>query len=447
MTNEQWEKLLAVLAGEVFDPLPVGFIIDSPWLPGWAGISTLDYYGSEEKWLAANLKAVREFPDAMFLPGFWSEFGMCTEPSAFGCRCRWAQDELPFAEKIVKSVADVAGLEKPNPRTDGLLPFVVRRLQLQRDRIEEAGHSIRFAVSRGPLNIATFLMGTTEFLMAIRTDPDEMQRFLTLITDFIVDWLRYQKECVPTIEGIFILDDIVGFLGEQDFRATALPYLKQIFGCLDVPVRFFHNDAQGLVSARFLDEIGINLFNFSFEHSLAEMKQRTGGKVTLLGNIPPRDVLAQGTPAEVEASARAAIESLSDKSRIILSCGGGIPPQVPSRKCPSRAEGCALSARVRVSLWHRHISCCHELSEGYCPCGHTTNSRHIVSSPCHLRPSASSRASACGKLSLPAGYSGGRSLSRSHASRTGISSSQVISMPSNRVKRVWSPAMQSSSSR
>jgi len=330
MTNEQWEKLLAVLAGEVFDPLPVGFIIDSPWLPGWSGTSTLDYYCSDEKWLAANLKAVRQFPEAMFLPGFWSEFGMCTEPSAFGTKCRWAQDELPFAERIVKTVGDIATLEKPNPRTDGLLPFVVRRLQLHRDAIEKAGHSIRFAVSRGPLNIATFLMGTTEFLMAIRTDPDEMKRFLTLITDFIVDWLRYQKECVPTIEGIFILDDIVGFLGEQDFRQTAMPYLKQIFGCLDVPVRFFHNDAQGLVCARFLDEIGVNLFNFSFEHSLTEMKQRTGGKVTLLGNIPPRDVLAQGTPQDVEASVRAVIESLEDRSRVILSCGGGIPPQVPT---------------------------------------------------------------------------------------------------------------------
>jgi len=330
MTNEQWEKLLAVLAGEVFDPLPVGFIIDSPWLPGWSGTSTLDYYCSDEKWLAANLKAVRQFPEAMFLPGFWSEFGMCTEPSAFGTKCRWAQDELPFAERIVKTVGDIVTLEKPNPRTDGLLPFVVRRLQLHQDAIEKAGHSIRFAVSRGPLNIATFLMGTTEFLMAIRTDPDEMKRFLTLITDFIVDWLRYQKECVPTIEGIFILDDIVGFLGEQDFRQTAMPYLKQIFGCLDVPVRFFHNDAQGRVCAKFLDEIGVNLFNFSFEHSLTEMKQWTGGKVTLLGNIPPRDVLAQGTPADVEASARAAIESLQDRSHVILSCGGGIPPQVPS---------------------------------------------------------------------------------------------------------------------
>ncbi len=330
MTNEQWEKLLAVLAGEVLDPLPVGFIIDSPWLPGWSGMPTLDYYCSDEKWLAANLKAVREFPEAMFLPGFWSEFGMCTEPSAFGTKCRWARDELPFAEKIIRTIGDIAGLEKPDPRTDGLLPFAVRRLQLHRDQIEKAGHAVRFAVSRGPLNIATFLMGTTEFLMAIRTDPEEMQRFLTRITDFIVDWLRYQKECIPTIQGIFILDDIVGFLGEQDFRATALPYLKQIFGCLDVPVRFFHNDAQGLVSARFLDEIGINLFNFSFEHSLPEMKQRTGGKVTLLGNIPPRDVLAQGTPADVEASAKAALASLEDRSRVILSCGGGVPPQAPS---------------------------------------------------------------------------------------------------------------------
>jgi len=330
MTNEQWETLLAVLAGEVLDPLPAGFIIDSPWLPGWAGISTLDYYGSEEKWLAANFQAIRAFPEAMFLPGFWSEFGMCTEPSAFGAKCRWAEHELPFAEKIARSVADLAAVEKPNPRTDGLLPFVVRRLQLQRDRIEKTGHAIRFAVSRGPLNIATFLMGTTEFLMAIRTDPEETQRFLTLVTDFIVDWLRYQKECVDTIEGIFILDDIVGFLGEPDFRATALPYLKQIFGCLDVPVRFFHNDAQGLVTARFLSEIGVNLFNFSFEHSLAQMKELTAGQVTLLGNIPPRDVLAQGTPADVEKSTKAAIESLEDRSRIILSCGGGIPPQVPT---------------------------------------------------------------------------------------------------------------------
>jgi uroporphyrinogen-III decarboxylase len=330
MTDEQWERLLAVIGGEIFDPLPAGFIIDSPWLPGWAGLSVLDYYSSDEKWFAANLQAIRTFPDCMFLPGFWSEYGMCTEPSAFGTKCRWAEDELPFADKIIRNIEDVDRIEKPNPKTDGLLPFVIRRLQHNRGRIEEAGHAIRFAVARGPLNIASFLMGATEFLMALYTDPEPMGRLLTLITDFTAEWLTLQKECFPSIEGIFILDDIVGFVGKPDFQQWAMPYLKRLFGCLDVPVRFFHNDAQGLVCAPFLSEIGVNLFNFSFEHSLAEMKQLTGPTVTLLGNIPPRDVLAQGSPQDVAAAVQAAVEPLTDRGRLILSCGGGLPPQVPT---------------------------------------------------------------------------------------------------------------------
>ena len=58
MTNEQWKQLLAVLEGEVFDPLPAAFIIDSPWLPNWAGMTIMDYYASETKWLEANLLAI-----------------------------------------------------------------------------------------------------------------------------------------------------------------------------------------------------------------------------------------------------------------------------------------------------------------------------------------------------------------------------------------------------
>jgi hypothetical protein len=70
MTDKQWEKLLAVINGEVFQPLPVGFIIDSPWFPQWAGISALDYFTSEQMWFEANLKAVRQFPDIIFVPAF-----------------------------------------------------------------------------------------------------------------------------------------------------------------------------------------------------------------------------------------------------------------------------------------------------------------------------------------------------------------------------------------
>jgi uroporphyrinogen decarboxylase len=135
-------------------------------------------------------------------------------------------------------------------------------------------------------------------------------------------------ETFPSIEGIFILDDIVGFLGQLDFVKFAKPRLNKIFNCRDVKVRFFHNDAPGLVCAPHLSEIGVNLFNFSSEHGLVQMRKLTGDNVTLLGNIPPRDILAAGTPKQVAQAVETMLAGLEDRSRIIASCGGGMPPAV-----------------------------------------------------------------------------------------------------------------------
>jgi len=265
----------------------------------------------------------------MFLPGFWSEYGMCTEPSAFGSVAVWEEDEFPFTKKVIRSVADIDDLEKPDARKNGLLPFVIKRLEHLRPEIERRGHKIRFAVARGPLNIATFLMGTTEFLTAIKTDPDAMHRFLALITDYLVDWIAVQREAFPTIDGILLLDDIVGFVSRRDFETFGLPYLKRAYDT-DVTVKFFHNDAPCKASAPLLADAGINLLNFGIQHTLSDMREWTGGRIALLGNIPPRDVLADGTVADVERSVAEMLDAFPDPTRLIVSCGGGMPPGAPT---------------------------------------------------------------------------------------------------------------------
>jgi uroporphyrinogen decarboxylase len=85
-----------------------------------------------------------------------------------------------------------------------------------------------------------------------------------------------------------------------------------------------------LVTARHLAEIGVNLFNFSFEHPLTQMRELCGDTVTLLGNLPPRDVLAQGTAEDVGRAVQQMLESVPDRRRIVFSAGGGTPPGVPT---------------------------------------------------------------------------------------------------------------------
>ena len=327
MTDTQWADLLRVIKGEPIERPPIAFIVDSPWLPNWFGIKILDYFTNEELWFQANRKAIETFPDVMFLPGFWSEFGMCTEPSAFGAKCVFYENEFPFAEKIISDVAQLDELAEPDPKTDGLLPFMLNRLKSCQPRIEELGHRIRFSVSRGPLNVASFLMGTTEFMTALKTAPNRVHKLLRVITEFLKKWHALQRETFPAIDGIFILDDIVGFIGEEDFKEFGLPYLKELYTAR-ASVKFFHNDAECAKSLRYYSEIGINLYNPGVFNTLTELRAMCRNQLTILGNIPPRDVLAKGSPAEVHATVGRLLTEAGDSSRLILSCAGGMPPGV-----------------------------------------------------------------------------------------------------------------------
>ncbi len=337
MTDKQWSDLVAAVQGPPPAKPPIAFIIDSPWLPNWFGTTILDYFSNEEVWFQANHRAIETFPEIIFLPGFWSEFGMCTEPSAFGSKCVFYENEFPFAEKLINDPAQIDALKEPDPRTDGLLPFILNRLRSARLRIEGMGHRIRFSVSRGPLNIASFLMGTTEFLTALKTEPSQAHKLLRLITNFLKQWHALQRDTFNTIDGIFILDDIAGFIGEADFKEFAFSYFRELFEA-DVAIKFFHNDAECAKSIRYYPELGINFYNPGVYNNIGELFSMSENKLAILGNIPPRDVLAKGTVSEVQRAVRTLCKQRPQGSRLVLSCAGGMPPGVTSENLKAFVE-------------------------------------------------------------------------------------------------------------
>ena len=327
MTDKQWNDLIDIANGKKMDKLIPGFIIDCPWLPNWYGISILDYFTNDEVWLKANLKAIETFPDVIFLPGFWSEYGMCTEPSAFCAKCIFWKNEFPFAEKIINESDDINELQVPNPETDGLLPFMLNRLLKNQAAIEAAGHKIRFSVSRGPMNIASFLMGTTELMTTIMMEPDIIHKLMRIITDFLKEWHRIQREAIPSIEGIMMLDDIVGFVGEEEFLEFGYPYIKELYD-VDAKVKLFHNDADCTMSIMHYPSMGVNLYNPGTHMTMAQMMEVSENQMTILGNIPPRDVLAAASPEEVKKATKEMLAGTKNLSRLMPSCGGGMPPGV-----------------------------------------------------------------------------------------------------------------------
>ncbi|MBC7091541.1 MAG: hypothetical protein H5T50_06495 [Nitrososphaeria archaeon] len=85
---DKWERFLKTANFEQTDEVPIALIVDSPSLPGFIGTNTLKYYLLQEEWIKANLFVLNKFPEIVFFPGFWVEYGMLIEPSAFGCKLK-----------------------------------------------------------------------------------------------------------------------------------------------------------------------------------------------------------------------------------------------------------------------------------------------------------------------------------------------------------------------
>ena len=345
MTEEQFKLLRAVASGEVVDS-PVALIVDSPWIPGFVGISAMEYFTEPEKWLRANIQVIEQFPEVIFVPGFWVEYGMAIEPSAFGCKVSWWKDSPPSVAHMLRDISEVRHLSVPMPKNDGLMPFALHLQKWVQQQIKPLGYSIRIVAARGPLALATHLMGVTEFLTDIKIEPGEAHRFLDLCTETVIRWLTAQADNLPDVEGIIVLDDIPGLLGPGDYEEFAHPYLQRIFAAFPSMLKLYHNDASVEPFAEKLGEVGFDILNYSHLSDTADLFRRMGGRVAMMGNVPPLQVLTQGTPEDVAQSAKKCLDAKG--VRLILSAGGGLSPGTPAKNIDALVQAAAEAKKRRL---------------------------------------------------------------------------------------------------
>jgi uroporphyrinogen-III decarboxylase len=333
-----WERFKqAARLGEP-DQIPVGLIVDSPWLPGYAGIDTRDYFLLPDRWLAINLGLLERFPDAVWIPGFWVEYGMAAEPSAFGVKLRFHRDRPPSIEPLVTDLAFWADVKPANPQEDGLMPLVLRLYEVMDERLRAEGLGIKMACARGPMTVASWLAGVTPLMMGLASDPDVVSRVLDTVTTTIIDWLQAQLDTLHRPEGIMLLDDVVGMVSRRHYEEFIHAHLRRIFDAFDGLVRIYHNDTPCPHLLESLAGANFDVFNFSHEVDIGEVKARMGHRVAVMGNVPPLDVGVRGTPADVARWAWECLDKGGPGGGMILSFGGGVSPGTPPENVDALLE-------------------------------------------------------------------------------------------------------------
>lgn len=346
MDEQKWNALKSAVAGDAPARLPVALIVDSPWIPGFVGCAHTDYFADPAVFLDANLQVIRRFPDVTFLPGFWVEMGMAAEPSGFGCRVEFYDDRTPLVHHLFaegeRATEAAATLSEPDPRRDGLMPLILAQYRRLEPRVKDAGGAIKMVAARGPLAVASHLLGVTNFLLGLKLDPANTHKLLRLTTNLARRWLQAQAEALSEVDGVLLLDDLVGFLSRPAYLEFAHPYLQEIYAAFPGALKALHNDMTNPTSFPYLAELGVQLFNPSHQIPLDQIRKLVGEQVCLMGGVSPLEALAQGTPDDVAQAVQACHAAHPGRRGLILSAGGGTSPGTPAENI----EALLLAARL-----------------------------------------------------------------------------------------------------
>ena len=114
MRKAQWELFKKAAKRRNDGPVPLALIIDSPWIPGYLGLNYMDYYFDPEIWFNSNLRIMEEFPEVIFFPSWWVEYGMAVEPSALGAKIHFWPDQPPGISPVLLRIEDVDHLPPAN---------------------------------------------------------------------------------------------------------------------------------------------------------------------------------------------------------------------------------------------------------------------------------------------------------------------------------------------
>jgi uroporphyrinogen-III decarboxylase len=337
-----WENFKQAAHLEKPEIVPVALIVDSPWLPGYAGLDTRDYFLFPEQWFNVNRGLLTRFPEAVWLPGFWVEYGMAAEPSAWGARLHFHADRPPSVEPVVKDLHFWAEIQPADPLEDGLMPLALRLYRKADERLSAEGLGIKMVAARGPLTTISWLAGMTPLLIGIAKEPKLVSGILETVTTTIIHWLHAQLDVLRSPEGILLLDDVVGMISKKHYETIVHPHLRRIFDEFEGLVRVYHNDMPCLHLAESLAQANFEVFNFSHKVNLADIKAKMGKRVALMGNVPPLDIGVQGRAADVYQWSLNCLDQGATGGGLILSFGGGVSPGTP----PENIDALLQAARV-----------------------------------------------------------------------------------------------------
>jgi len=293
----------------------------------WYGRGTYQEITSDASKLAACwIAAIREFD----YDWAWLQIDDCIEFEPLGVGVRGEGNILPATCDYLPATREtLRSLRRPDPRRDGRMPVLLDAISMIR---EELGDSVcvcgRVAA---PFSSTALLYGIEETMMLIITDPDLIHETNEFFVEMQAEFGRAQYEAGAHALWVGDCNAMSNLISLKHYTEFAFePCRKLVRALRDIGViTMLHNSEIRIPYIEKEAELGVDVVSIGPEGHLAAAKRALSGKVALMGNLDPVNVLQNGTPEQVAEETRRLMEVGRPGGAYIFDTGEMVPRETP----------------------------------------------------------------------------------------------------------------------
>ena len=329
------ERLLAALHRKPVDRVPLfDFLFQKPMYQALIGRTPDAYNGTDAVACALALEH-----DGVWLPfGGFSGFQPKriddkTYVDEWGTTYQQDPASWPIDAPIdypIKSREDLLAYKPPDPTLPGRDTQITEAAAADNDDLALLGGVT------GPFTTTWMLMGYERICFALYDDTDMLTACFKMANEYNKEAARRSVDagCI----GIWLSDDLGdsnnGFMKNDHFKRLLLPHLAEqaeYIDSLGVPV-LMHSC--GCIT-QYLDDLAqtkiasIHPLQRTAGMELRDVKEQYGERFCIIGNVDSSRTLPYGTPEEVEAEAREAIEIAAPGNGFILASDHSLHDGIP----------------------------------------------------------------------------------------------------------------------
>lgn len=222
-----------------------------------------------------------------------------TLAEAMGARVHYPEDETAhLAEPAISSIEDISHLQPVEPTRDGNLPG---HLEAMKRVIEAVGREVPVtgAVSC-PFTTASFLIGAENLVRLTIKNPEAVHQLCELALTSAIGYSAaiIAAGCTPSLTDPMSSSTVIG---PRQFKEFAFPYLRRL-------IDFIHGHGRPVTLHicgktdrvwQLMADAGADCLSIDNDASLRGAVDAVGGRVRIMGNVHPSEIMLQGSPGDV----------------------------------------------------------------------------------------------------------------------------------------------------